>query len=766
MRLRLTLRHANRLLIAIVVLSGVVLLWGTVETYRNVPPVPEAVVADGEVVFTGDDIRAGQAVFQRRNLMGYGTLLGNGSYFGPDFTAEYLALLRDSVQRRSGPAPAGEPGSGESSREPAGGAEGAAAGRRLLQVAGPEGGRAEVGAGWAAAHREIVDHYRQRFVDGEPSAGVASGTLRADEIDELAAFFGWTAWFSLLERPGSDGSYTNNFPYMPELGLEPTPRTLLWTAWTVALVLVLSLLVVLAYVFVDIEPIAALPVLEEREEEASSFLQRVVLLVFAGCSLVFVAQTLAGGYLANAYASREDMYGLFGALGLERMAVLPFQSVRAAHTAMAVIWVVGMWMAGAMYAALLMGGRERPWHRWAAWGALGVLAVSVVGTLAGVHASVQGWLGDAWWLLGSEGTEYLEMGRLWRGGIAVGFVVWVAILASVLWAAQTRWRPLQKLLVVNGAGITAAFFASFLYLPDSHWVIIDYWRWWTVHHWLEGIFAFFQLLVTGWFLAGLKLVDREEVTKSLYLEGAVILLAGFLAVGHHFWWVGEPTLWMGIGSVFSTLEVLPLFLLLASALRTLRHELDGLETVHRVSLYFFLAAAVWQFLGSGILGLLINLPIVNYFEHGTFLTVAHSHASFLGAFGFLALGMLVYSVRHAVPEGWSHRRLMTSFWLLNVGLLVMVALSVTPIGVLQLAEVVQVDYASARSVAFYERTLVHLLNHVRMPGDTLIILGALLLSWEVLPKALSGFHSPSTPVRPADPGGSEEAPGSHERGGT
>jgi nitric oxide reductase subunit B len=78
-------------------------------------------------------------------------------------------------------------------------------------------------------------------------------------------------------------------------------------------------------------------------------------------------------------------------------------------------------------------------------------------------------------------------------------------------------------------------------------------------------------------------------------------------------------------------------------------------------------------------------------------------------------------------------------------LLVMVALSVTPIGVLQLAEVVQVDYAAARSLAFYERPLVHLLNYVRMPGDTLIILGALLLSWEVLPKALRGFHSPATP---------------------
>lgn len=760
MRLRLTLRQANRLLIAIVVMSGVVLFWGTVQTYRNVPPIPETVVADGDVVFTGEDIRAGQAVFQRRNLMGYGTLLGNGSYFGPDFTAEYLALLRDSVQRQRGVASTEGPASIESSQELAGGgANGPAGTDGLLQVASPEDGRAEVGDGWPAAHLEIVDHYRQRFVEGEPSAGVASGTLDADEVDELAAFFGWTAWFSLLERPGSDGSYTNNFPYMPELGLEPTPLTLLWTAWTVALVLVLSLLIVLAYVFVDIEPIAALPVLEEREEGDAGFLARVALLVLAGCTLVFVAQTLAGGYLANAYASREDMYGLFGALGLERMAVAPFQVVRTAHTAMAVIWVVGMWMAGAMYAALLMGGKEKPWHRWAAWGSLGVLTVSVVGTLGGVYASVQGWLGDAWWLLGSEGTEYLEMGRLWRGGIAVGFVAWVAILASVLWSAQTRWRPLQNLLVVNGAGITAAFFASFLYLPDSHWVIIDYWRWWTVHHWVEGIFAFFQLLVTGWFLAGLKLVDREEVTKSLYLEGAIILLAGFLAVGHHFWWVGEPTLWMGIGSVFSTLEVLPLFLLLASALRTLRHEIDGLETVHRVSLYFFLAAAVWQFLGSGILGLLINLPIANYFEHGTFLTVAHAHASFLGAFGFLALGMLLYAVRHAFPDGWSHRRLMGSFWLLNAGLLVMVALSVTPIGVLQLAEVVQVDYASARSVAFYERPVVHLLNYLRMPGDTLIILGALLLSSEVLPKALGAFRSPSAPVRPAETASSDASSG-------
>jgi len=370
--------------------------------------------------------------------------------------------------------------------------------------------------------------------------------------------------------------------------------------------------------------------------------------------------------------------------------------------------------------------------------------------MAGIYASIRGWItGPEWAIIGSEGTEYLEMGRLWRAGLGLGFVLWTVILISILASARVRWRPLLNLLMLAVGGITAAFFASFIYRPDSHWVVIDFWRWWTVHNWVEGIFAFFQLLVTGWFLAGLRLVTREEVTKSAYLEGILVLLAGFLAIGHHFWWVGEPTMWLGVGSVFSTLEVLPLFLLLFSALRVLKAKAVILPTQHRLPLYFFLAAAVWQFIGSGILGLLINLPVVNYYEHGTFLTVAHSHASFLGGFGFIALGLLLYAIRHAGPDGWSERRLFWGFWALNVGLALMLVVSVVPVGVLQLLEAMQVDYAAARSLAFYQQPLVFLLNELRLPGDTLIILGAALLAWEVVPKTgriLRGQSIPQTLV--------------------
>jgi len=523
---------------------------------------------------------------------------------------------------------------------------------------------------------------------------------------------------------------------MPSLGLVPTPRTVAWTAWTPGIVLCLVLLFVMAFRWVRMEPIPDLPRVEERAQRPLGFLQSVSLLLLAACAVVFLAQTLAGGYLANAYASREDVYGVFHRLGLERMAVLPFQAVRVAHTTMAVIWVVGIWMSASLYIGLLLGGREKPWHRPLTYLALAVLAVSVVGTLVGVYASVRGWLGRNWDLLGSEGTAYLEMGRLWRAGIAVGFVAWTAVFVSTLRSAEVRWRPFLRLLMFSGVCITAAFFASFLYRADSHWVIIDYWRWWVVHHWVEGIFGFFQLLVIGWFFAGLGLVKGEEVTKSLYLEGSLVLLAGFLAVGHHFWWIGEPPLWLGIGSVFSTLEVLPLVLLFNSALRVTWSKKEGPQTVHRLPLAFLWASALWQFIGSGALGLVINLPVVNYYEHGTFLTVAHSHGSFLGAFGLLALGMLLYVARHAIPEGWHDRRLWTSFWLVNIGLTLMLVVSVIPIGVLQLQRAVQVDYAAARSLAFYQEPVVLLFNKLRLPGDTCIIIGAALLVVEVVPKTL------------------------------
>lgn len=343
--------------------------------------------------------------------------------------------------------------------------------------------------------------------------------------------------------------------------------------------------------------------------------------------------------------------------------------------------------------------------------------------------------GDHWFLLGSEGMEYVDMGRLWKYALVAGFVLWLGLLWG--WYSRVMLHKeghVQRIFVGIGAAISLAFLPSLWFLPSSHFVLADFWRWWTVHMWVEGIFSFFQVAVTAIVLLNLRLVTREVATKSIYLEGFLIVLAGTLAIGHHYWWIGEPAFWISIGSIFSTLEVVPLFILLFHGLQSYRKmETQSESQVHRVAMYFIVAGAVWQFIGSGVLGLIINFPIINYYEHGTYLTVAHAHGSMLGGFGFLAIGLVLYGLRNVVPDGrWPEKALMTSFYLLNAGLFLMLFLSVVPVGLIQLNEVFATTYNAARSLAFYERPLIMTLMQLRLPGATLIIFGAAVFAHQVL----------------------------------
>ncbi|MDR5684073.1 MAG: hypothetical protein QN163_08620 [Armatimonadota bacterium] len=140
---------------------------------------------------------------------------------------------------------------------------------------------------WSEAHQAFAEFYHRRFVAGDRALGIAPGTLQPDEVRPLAAFVAWTAWVSFTARPGSDGSYTNNFPPMPDLGLVPTGQTILWTAWSVGWFLLLAFLVVLAFGAVDLEPIPVLPSVEERAEGSPGFLARVTLLLMGGCFFIF-----------------------------------------------------------------------------------------------------------------------------------------------------------------------------------------------------------------------------------------------------------------------------------------------------------------------------------------------------------------------------------------------------------------------------------------------------------------------------------------------
>lgn len=706
------LRTLNRIFVAVVLVCLLALFTGTYFTFVGVPPIPNVVAStDGEVLFTYEDLTAGKAVFHKYNLMSYGTLLGNGAYYGPDYTAEYLGFVSAELAMRGG--------------------------TELEQVRSSQviNGTLTLPTWWREVHQRVREYYYDFYVRGNSEAGIGPGTIATkEEAYKLADFIAWTGWISLAQRPGSDGSYTNNWPHEPSLGNRPTPTNLFWTAISIAIALALAALIVIAFEYVRVEPVPELPAAVPGSFRILAA-QRALIPLFVIATSLFLIQALAGGYIANAFASRQDFYGIFGLLGLERATVLPFSAVRAAHVDLGIFWVLGMWMASALFLAPFLGGRERPWLSPVTWLMTTILAMGIGGTVVGIYLAVRNYLGDAWFWFGTEGMEYVDMGRVWKLLIVLAFALWIAALVGWYW--QVMRSPsghIQRILVGMGVAISVAFLPSLAFLPSTHFVLADFWRWWTIHLWVEGIFAFFQVAVTAVVFLHLKLVSRELATKTVYLEGFLVIMAGTLAVGHHYWWIGEPSFWISIGSVFSTLEVIPLFLLLIHAFATNRRvDANSQAAVHRVALWFIMASAVWQFIGSGVLGLLINFPIVNYYEHGTYLTVAHAHGSMLGGFGFLAIGLMLYGFRFLIPaKQWPEKQLLVAYYLLNVGLALMLFLSVVPVGLIQLNAVLTGTYESARSLAFYEQPMINLLMKLRMPGDTLIILGAALLTTQAV----------------------------------
>jgi nitric oxide reductase subunit B len=137
---------------------------------------------------------------------------------------------------------------------------------------------------------------------------------------------------------------------------------------------------------------------------------------------------------------------------------------------------------------------------------------------------------------------------------------------------------------------------------------------------------------------------------------------------------------------------------------------------------FLVAVGFWNFLGAGVFGFLINLPMVSYYEIGTQLTANHGHAAFAGVYIMLALALLVFALRYLIrPEDWNDRLVGFSFWALNLGLAWMVFFNLFPLGVLQLGDSVANGYWHARSIQFFrEHTLIEWL---RLPGDIVFIAG-------------------------------------------
>ena len=729
-------RTLAKLLLVVFVGNLVVMGAGAWYSYQQAPPIPQEFVGpDGETVVTDDQIQDGKATFQSDALMNHGSILGNGAYFGSDYTADALdrkvRYMRSYYAEERYGSPYDDLDAAERAAVDSLVEEDLASTDTTAPV--------EYSAAEVYAHRQVRADYVERYHEGSREHGLPAGTIEsADGAQRFADFALWTAWISHTERPGTDHTYTNDWPYAPVAGNEPTAGTMTWSV--IAMVLLVAGAGVGVWLYRSVE-------LPEPDTEGVSIphpddvdllpSQRAATRFIPVGAALFLCQVLLGGLLAHYYVERDGFFGIGELLGVDVLGLLPFALAKTYHIDLGVLWIATLWLGAGLFLPPLLTGTEPANQKRYVHALIGALLVVVGGGFAGIWLGANGYIdGALWWIIGNEGLEYLEVGRLWQFGLLGGFLLWAGLVARGFKPLLDREQPygLAHMILYAGGSIALLFTAGLFYTPETNIVVTEFWRWWVVHMWVEGAFEFFIVAVVGITLVSMNLLRRRSAEKAVMFQALFVMGSGVIGVSHHYWWIGQPDVWLPFGSVFSTLELIPLVLILFEALNEYRALATAGESFpYSLPFAFIIASGAWNFVGAGVLGFFINLPIINYYEHGTYLTVGHAHAAMFGAFGFLALGMVTYMLRIAVDPGqWNPRRLKWSFWLWNAGLAVMVFGSVLPVGFLQLETAFTVSYDAARSLAFYNRDLIQLLFWARLPGDTMLIAGTVIFAYDMV----------------------------------
>jgi nitric oxide reductase subunit B len=709
-------------------------------TYRDAPPVPDFVAADGSVVVAAEAITRGQVVFQRYALMDHGSMFGDGAARGPDYTADALHALAVAMRARylalyapSLPREAAEAAATARMQQDLKTNRFDAAGNDVLLT------EAQL-AGYAALQKRYLAMFRG---EGPEAFSPAEYISDAGEVNDLTAFFFWGAWVCAAARPGETYSYTHNWPYDELAGNRPSSAIVYWSVVAaLGLVAVLGLVLYLYGRYSRLagwqadkgrQPLGA----AETDAYDPTATQRATFKFFALAAGLFVLQVLAG------ILTVHDFLGLTTWFGIDTTGVLPITVTRGWHLQLALLWISVCWFGASIFVLSPRGARSGPAQRRLVNVLFTVLVVLAVGSLAGVWAGPLGHLGSLWRLFGNQGWEFVELGKAWQVVMFAAFVLWTVIIARAvrpLWRSGDAWI-LPKWLLYAVASITVLFLSAFVAGPKTNFVVADFWRWAVVHMWAEAFFEVFTTVLLAYFMVMMGFVGQAAASRIVYLATLLFLGSGLLGISHNFYWNAKPVATLAIGSVFSTLQVVPLILLTLEAWQFRRLPRQAVDRAgsargfgQEEAFLFLVGVNFWNFLGAGLFGFMINLPIVNYYEHSTYLTVNHGHAALMGVYGNLALAAIVFCSRFLLePQAWDARLLRRVFWSINVGLALMIVVDLLPVGSAQFAHVLDHGLWSARSQAFVQGGLFQTLTWARIVGGALFVLGGVLpLAWFML----------------------------------
>jgi nitric oxide reductase subunit B len=742
---------------AVLVFSFSVLGWIGTRIYQQAPPLPDKVVTtDGQVVIRSGDIEKGQNVWQALGGMEVGSIWGHGSYVAPDWTADWLhrecvfilnEWTRASYQKDYDHA------------EP----EQQAQLQKRLELLmrtntfDPATQTLPVDPVRARAFEANLRHYADVFGNGNASYAIPKGAQSdPDKLRQLAAFFFWTSWAASTNRPGADISYTSNWPHEPLVGNRPTGEAVVWTG--------VSVIMLLAGIGTMIWWYASQSYRRPTEQapEADPILgwqatpsQQATIKYFWVVAAMILVQILLGVVTAHYGVEGDGFYGI----PLSRW--LPYSVTRTWHLQLGVLWIATAWLAAGLFIGPLVSGTEPRGQKLGVNLLFVALLVIVVGSLAGQWLSIHNHLSaDASFYFGHQGYEYIDLGRIWQIGLFVGLLLWLFLVVRVVGPAlrsASDQRHLLLIFLMASTAIGLFYAAGFAWGQHTHLSIVEYWRWWVVHLWVEGFFEVFATAVIAFFFARLNLVTPRLAAEASLLSATIYLSGGIIGTLHHLYFAGTPTVALAWGSVFSALEVVPLILVAYPALEDLRmSKATAWVRKYKWPIYFFVAVAFWNMVGAGLFGFMINPPIALYYMQGLNTTPVHAHAALFGVYGMLGIGLMLMCLRALLPSlVWREGMLKFAFWAMNVGLMAMVVISLLPVGLMQTWASVDKGYWYARSPEFLHTEVMQTLRWLRVPGDTIFAVGASALVLFVA--GLKTGHSIRT-GQPAEPAPKELEP--------
>ncbi len=723
--------------IAVIIISFGILLYYGKEIYRKAPPVPEKVATeDGNVLFTGQDIKDGQNVWQSMGGQELGTVWGHGAYQAPDWSADWLhkeaVFILNELAKQTENKPYDQLSE-----------EKQAALKVLLQkdvrknTYDPQSKTLTVSKLRAAAIASNSKYYDGLFTDDPNLAdlrdaySIPENSLKSEErVEKLNAFFFWISWACVTERPNADITYTNNWPADKLVGNEPTASMNLWTGFSVIILLAGIGLMVLYYARRREETEAAPQVFPLKNEKQTPS-QKATVKYFWIVSALLLVQVIMGVITAHYGVEGQAFYGI----PLSKW--LPYSVSRTWHIQIAIFWIATSWLATGLYYAPAISGVEPKFQKLGVNFLFLALLVIVVGSLIGQWMGVMqklGFVNNFWF--GHQGYEYVDLGRFWQLFLFVGLVIWLLLMGRAIYPAlkqKSESRNLLILFLISTVAIAAFYGAGLMWGRQTNLAIAEYWRWWVVHLWVEGFFEVFAAVVVAFLFVRLEIIKAATATTAVLFSTIIFLSGGILGTFHHLYFTGTPTAIMALGASFSALEVVPLVLMGFEAFDNLRvsRSSDWIKA-YKWPIYSFVAVAFWNLVGAGIFGFLINPPIALYYMQGLNTTPVHGHTALFGVYGMLGIGLMLFVLRDMDKDVvWKDKPMKFAFWSINIGLAAMVILSVLPVGLAQTVASVKEGLWYARSAEFLQQPYMNTFKWMRVFGDTIFAAGTVALAWFV-----------------------------------